>query len=65
MKKVTSLLTVVALGAALVLSGCNNQASTPATATDNTAQQTATEGKYKDGIYFAQQPEFANGWKYT
>lgn len=59
MKKVKSLMTVIALGSALVLSGCGGNQSTPAT-TDQGKQ----DAKYQDGTYFAQQDAFAKGWKY-
>lgn len=57
MKKIKSLMSVLALGTVLVLSGCTGGQSTPATAVKE-------EAKYKDGIYYAQEDAFAaSGWK--
>ncbi len=66
MKKFKSLAAVIALGTALVLTGCGNS-TTPATAVgdqDKGTTQGTTEGKYKDGLYFAMEDEYAgSGWK--
>lgn len=60
MKKFKSLAAVLALGTALVLSGCN---SGPATAVKD-PDTNGEAGKYKDGIYFAMEDEYASsGWK--
>ncbi|AGA68758.1 major membrane immunogen, membrane-anchored lipoprotein [Desulfitobacterium dichloroeliminans LMG P-21439] len=68
MKKIKSLVTVMTLGAVLVLSGCGNQ-STPATAVDpakNEPAKTETaQGKYQDGVYYAEDAMYGSGgWKY-
>ncbi|NMA68115.1 MAG: hypothetical protein GX958_01680 [Desulfitobacterium sp.] len=63
MKKFKSLAAVIALGAALVLSGCGGNNATPATAVGD-QDSNATQGKYEDGIYFAMEDEYAgSGWK--
>lgn len=61
MKKFKSLAAVIALGAALVLSGCSGNNTTPSTAVGD---QDSNQGKYEDGIYFAMEKEYAgSGWK--
>ncbi|MEL1134773.1 hypothetical protein AAC978_06245 [Desulfitobacterium sp. THU1] len=75
MKKIKSLVTVMTLGAVLVLSGCGSQSTPAATAVDPAKNEPAktepaktetAQGKYKDGVYYAEAPMYGkDGWKYT
>ena len=55
-KKIISLL-VTGIVAVSLLAGCGSKKSTNG--------NSATKGKYQDGLYYASEDKFSNGWKYN
>jgi len=68
MKKISLLFLTTMLVAGL-LAGCGGKTETtkPETTTESTTtdKTTAEQGTYADGTYYAEQPEFTDGWKYA